>query len=93
MKRKIRILRVSNGSFITTIILAVLFFVIAVTGSKEFYILKKTTSKYITCEKSAKELQSGSDYLTDQVRLYVMTGDEKYMKHYLLSKNMKEHRI
>lgn len=83
MKRKIRILRVSNGSFAVTIILAVLFFVIAVTGSKEFHILKETTNKYITCEKSAKELQAGSDYLTEQVRLYVMTGDEKYMKLYL----------
>lgn len=32
-------------------------------------------------------MQAGSDYLTEQVRLYVMTGNEKYMKLYLKEVN------
>lgn len=87
MKRKIRILKVSNASFITTIVLTILFFILAVSGSREFYILKKSTDKYIVCEEAAKHLQDGSDYLTEQVRLYVMTGDEKYMNLYLKEAN------
>lgn len=87
MKRKIKILKVSNGSFIITIILTILFFVIAVCGSREFYILKKATDQYIVCEEAAKKLQDGSDYLTEQVRLYVMTGESKYMKLYLKEAN------
>lgn len=87
MKRKIKILKVSNASFITTIILAILFFILAVSGSREFHILQKSTDKYIVCEEAAKELQDGSDYLTEQVRLYVMTGNKKYMNLYLKEAN------
>lgn len=82
MKKKIKILRVSNGSFIITVILTILFFVIAICGNREFHILKQATDKYIVCEEAAKQLQDGSDYLTEQVRLYVMTGDQKYMDLY-----------
>lgn len=87
MKRKIKILKVSNASFITTIVLTILFFILAVSGRREFHILKKSTDKYIVCEEAAKHLQDGSDYLTEQVRLYVMTGDEKYMNLYLKEAN------
>lgn len=87
MKKKIKILKVSHGSFMITIILTILFFIIAISGSREFYILKKATNKYIVCEEAAKRLQDGSDYLTEQVRLYVMTGDKKYMDLYLKEAN------
>lgn len=87
MRKKIKILRVSNGSFIITVILTVLFFVIAVCGNREFHILQQVTNKYIVCEEAAKQLQDGSDYLTEQVRLYVMTGDKKYMNLYLKEAN------
>lgn len=87
MKKKIKILRVSNGSFIVTVILTILFFVIAVCGNREFHILQQATNKYIVCEEAAKQLQDGSDYLTEQVRLYVMTGDKKYMNLYLKEAN------
>lgn len=52
-------------------------------GNKEFYVLKNTTEQYIECEKAAEQLQEGSDYLTEQVRLYVMTGEERYLDQYI----------
>ena len=82
MKKKIRIQRVSAWSIGITIVLAVLFTVISMEGNKEFHILEKTTNQYISCEKAAKQLQDGSDYLTEQVRLYAMTGKREYRDLY-----------
>lgn len=41
----------------------------------------------ITCENAAKQLQDGSDYLSEQVRLYAMTEEVKYMDLYFTEAN------
>ena len=82
MKRKIKIERVSTWSIITTIIVAILFGFISFQSEKEFHVLQTTTEQYILCEKAAKQLQDGSDYLTEQVRLYVMTTEREYLNLY-----------
>ena len=79
MKRKIKIERVSTWSIVTTIIVAVLFGFISFQSEREFHVLQTTTEQYILCEKAAKQLQDGSDYLTEQVRLYVMTTEREYL--------------
>ena len=48
----------------------------------------QTTEQYVTCESAAKDLQDGSDYLTEQVRLYVMTGQQEYMENYFKEANV-----
>lgn len=88
MKRKIKIQRVSSWSIGITIVLAVIFFFISYEGNKEFHVLKTTTDQYITCENAAKQLQDGSDYLTEQVRLYVATGQQTYMDLYFEEANV-----
>ena len=82
MKRKIKIQKVSALNIGITIVMAVLFAVIALWSWKEFDQLRVTTNEYIACEKAAKQLQEGSDYLTEQVRLYAMTGERQYMNLY-----------
>lgn len=82
MKRKIKIQSVSAWSIGITIVFALLFIFICVQSEKEFRILRTTTDQYITCESAAKQLQDGSDYLTEQVRLYAMTGQSEYMDLY-----------
>ena len=82
MKRKIKIERVSTWSIVTTIIVAVLFGFISFQSEREFHVLQTTTEQYILCEKAAKQLQDGSDYLTEQVRLYVMTTEREYLDLY-----------
>ena len=57
-------------------------------SEKEFKILRMTTEQYIACERAAKQLQDGSDYLTEQVRLYVMTGQQEYMENYFKEANV-----
>ncbi len=88
MKRKIKIQRVSSWSIGVTVVLAIIFFFISYEGNKEFHVLKTTTDQYITCENAAKQLQDGSDYLTEQVRLYVATGQQTYMDLYFEEANV-----
>lgn len=92
MKRKIKIERVSTWSIATTIIIAVLFGFISIQSEKEFHILQTTTEQYILCEKAAKQLQDGSDYLTEQVRLYVMTTQKEYLELYFEEANETQRR-
>ena len=82
MKKKIRIRRVSSLSIGLTVVLAVLFFFIAIEGDREFLILKTSTDDYIACENAARQLQEASSYLTEQVRMYTMTGDTAYRDLY-----------
>lgn len=82
MKKKIRIQKVSTLSIIVTIVLAILFAVVSIEGQKEFHTLESATEAYIACENDAKQLQDGSDYLTEQVRLYAMTGKQEYRDLY-----------
>mgnify|MGYP004507435301 FL=1 len=88
MKRKIKIQRISSWSIGITVVLALIFFFIFYEGNKEFHVLKTTTDQYITCENAAKQLQDGSDYLTEQVRLYVATGQQTYMDLYFEEANV-----
>ena len=77
-----KIQKVSTWSMVITAIVGTLFLVISAMGNKEFHILQNATDQYILCEQAAKNLQDGSDYLTEQVRLYAMTGDRDHMDKY-----------
>ena len=87
MAKKIKIRKVSAWTLWITAILAVVFAFVSIQSEKEFKILRMTTEQYIACEKAAKQLQDGSDYLTEQVRLYAITREQKYMELYFAEAN------
>lgn len=82
MKRKIKIQRVSFWSLVVTMIFAFIFAALSIIGRKQFTVLQDSTEQYILCENAAKQLQDGSDYLTEEVRLFAMTGKSQYMDLY-----------
>ena len=47
--------------------------------SYQFTNVKKTTEDYVNLKLSAMDVQSASDYLTDQARSFVVTGDDEYI--------------
>lgn len=49
--------------------------------------LIKATDEYISCERDAALVREGSDYLTEQVRLYVITARPEHMEAYFTEKN------
>lgn len=82
MKTKIKIQSISAWSIGIALILTVVFVVILHYGKNEVKRFEDATDQYIVCENAARQLQDGSDYLTEQVRLYAMTGERNYLDQY-----------
>lgn len=82
MMKRVKIRRVSVWSMVITAAVGLLFFGISSWANREFRVLQTATEQYILCEKAATNLQDGSDYLTEQVRLYAMTGQQTYLDNY-----------
>ena len=86
MNSKVKIQKVSRWSICLTLVLTVLVSGIGIWSMREFQMLKNATDRYIECEEAARQLQTGADYLTEQVRLYTMTGEKQYMDNYFKEK-------
>lgn len=81
-KKGIRIERVSKFEICISLILAVLFIYLMVRSHREFKVVQTSTEQYIECEQAAQQLQEGSTYLTEQVRLYATTQQTLYRERY-----------
>lgn len=68
-------------SAMTLIISAVLLIFTYMTASR-YTNVEENTENYIDWQQAAQSLQSGSDYLTEQVRQFAVTGVETYMDNY-----------
>ena len=92
MAGKVKIRIVSNCSIVITIILAALCIIISLFGLQKYAVLCNATQEYISCEKAVKQLQTGSDNLTKQVRLAAMTGEQEYIDAYFEESNVTKSR-
>ncbi len=50
------------------------------------------TENYISWEQSASSIKNATDYLTEQARNFVMTGERKYLQNYFLEVNVTRRR-
>ena len=73
---------------IITALLSIVFIIVSIFSIKVFANMRESTDMYILCEKSALHLQNGSDKLTEQVRLFTLTGLTKYMDAYFEEANV-----
>lgn len=80
---KIRIQRVSTLSTVLTVVLAVACAATFVSGYQQFQNVKASSQAYVDCEEACDELQSASNYLSQQTYLAVMTSDVKYAANYV----------
>ena len=79
---KMSVRKVSAASTALTVVLGVACVVLFIYGRAQFDALKSTNEAYVTCDAAVGQLEEASDYLTDQVRLAVVTGDETYVANY-----------
>ena len=89
---KICIKNHSTSCMIIAAILSLLLIITSVLGLRSFNDEREATEKYILCEKAAQKLQKGSDVLTEQVRLFVLTGEARYMDGYFTEANVTKNR-
>ena len=90
--KKIRIQRVSAFDVTVTLPLAVILGLLSVRGIGELSKIQTATEDYIQCQTLARQLQSGSDYLVGQVRMYTATGQREYMDNYFENLNVTRRR-
>lgn len=82
LMRRIRVKSISVATIVITVVLGAICATTLVVGWSQFQALRNANEAYIECAADANQLQSASDYLTEQVRLAAMTGDEKYVDAY-----------
>ncbi len=92
IKRGVR-LRVVNAVIITiALILAVLLMVVTVDATKSYREMRQATDQYIESQIDAAQLEAASDYLTEQVRAFVVTGEKQYLDNYFEEANVTKRR-
>ncbi len=92
---KIKGIKIRTINYAMIIAAAVLYVVLVyatVQASIKYKRLIEATEDYILCEKDAALVREGSDYLTEQVRLYVVTLEPEYMEAYFTEKNVTRRR-
>ena len=80
--RGLRIQTLSLWMVAVTIIVSVLIGEGIVRVMRDYQKLADMTEEYIYIQEEAENLLLGSDYLTDQVRLYAVTKDSVYVEEY-----------
>ena len=58
-----------------TVVLAVALLLVVLSTNRSFNNLEQATERYVLARKDAADMQAGSDYLTDRVRTFIVTGD------------------
>ncbi len=74
------------------IVFSVLLLVSVYLTMSGYNTMRKATDDYIDLEKAATGMRVGSDYLTEQVRAFVVTGDRQYYDNYFREANVTRRR-
>lgn len=81
---------------IILIIVSCLFYILliraSIVASARYDQMVQATDEYINCAKADSQLAAGSDYLTEQVRLYVTSLDQQNMDNYFTEVNQTRRR-
>lgn len=80
--RGIRIQHMNVGMIFVACTLYVILMYTTIRASWKYDSMVQATESYIACEEDAALIREGSDFLTDQVRLYVVTLDPKCVEEY-----------
>ena len=84
-KKKVKGIKFKNINIYMMIISCVLYLFLiwaTVHASQRYNMMITATEDYIACERNAALIEEGSDYLTEQVRLYTVTRDTVYVDNY-----------
>lgn len=77
---------------ITSLIVASLLVLVIFCTDTGFDEMQNSTSEYMVCQNAAVDLESASAYLTEQVQLFVISGDTRNMELYFEEANITKRR-
>lgn len=79
-------IRLRTASFIFVIlatISAVALFIADISVSKGYQNIEQAHNRYMSAQLAASDMEAGSDYLTDRVRSFVVSGEIKYLNDFV----------
>jgi diguanylate cyclase (GGDEF)-like protein len=82
-KRTASIQTIHALALVTAVVLAIVATITLARIFNERNTMEESHVRYEQCSEAAQDLMTASDFLTTQVRLYVLTGDEAYLNGYL----------
>jgi diguanylate cyclase (GGDEF)-like protein len=83
----IRINQLNTTALMVSCILFLMVLLATVQVSRKYRDLITSANKYMECEKDVAMIENGSNYLTEQVRLFVITKEKKYSDNYFTELN------
>ena len=78
--------------FVATIVLAAMLLYAAMQVSDSYRVMHEATNQYIECQQDTQKMMEASDYLTDRVRCFVVTGDKQYVDDFFEEVNVTRRR-
>lgn len=84
--------KLNRFMMVLVIILSVLLLVSVYLTMSGYNTMRTATEDYIDLEKTAAGMRVGSDYLTEQVRSFVVTGNREYYDNYFREANVTRRR-
>lgn len=91
-RKSIKIQTLNICIIITACILCALIYYTTNTVESRYAAVTEYTQEHVEMERKASMIQSASDYLTNQVRLYVQNMDLQYAYHYFEEVNVSQRR-
>ena len=86
-------LRTANIFFtVLAAIVAVALFVADLAVTRGYQRMERASDRYIAAQLAASDMESASDYLTDRVRCFVVTGDIQYLSDFFEEVNITRRR-
>lgn len=77
-----RIRTLNIGMIFVSCVLYILLILASSYALREYRVMVAATERYIACEKNALLLVDGSNYLTEEVRLFAVNADLKHVDNY-----------
>ncbi len=71
---------------------AIVLFVMGVSVSRGYDRMREASDRYAQAQQAASDMVSGSDYLTDRVRSFIVTGDLQYLNEFFEEVNVTKRR-
>ncbi len=81
--RGIYLRRVTYFFAVLALIASALLMYLDIAVTSGYQRMEKASSSYIAAQNAAADMQTGSDYLTDRVRCFVVTGDIRYLTDFV----------
>ena len=91
-KRHLKSSSINSVIIASTVILTILLVAISITCSSTYRELNNIIAQRDELQTSARNLREGSDYLTEQVRLFVITEDRTYLDNFFYEANVNRRR-